>query len=179
MNKITIQNKSIYIFDNLLSHDFRSRAFAFLKKSMFRLGWVDTQTETGINRLQIYSNYSTEDLDNLGFFNEIKDENFLNLIKNYKVTRCMVNLSKPMDIYECHTHSNEMVVLYYANMEWKHEWAGETLFFNNDLSEIEYASIFKAGRVIVFDGEIPHTIRQPSLSAPNYRFTLSIFLQKE
>jgi len=88
-----------------------------------------------------------------------------------------VNLSTPTDCHWAHTHKDHTVLLYYVNKHWKHDWAGETMFFNDDLSEVAYASVYKPGRIIVFDGEIPHSVRPQSSIAPNYRFTLSLFFK--
>lgn len=53
------------------------------------------------------------------------------------------------------------------------------LFYNSkDLSKIEFASVYKPGRIILFDGHIPHTIRPQSIKGPKFRFTLSVFLRK-
>ena len=45
----------------------------------------------------------------------------------------------------------------------------------DDQSEIAYASVYIPGRIILFDGSIPHAIRPQSVKAPKYRFTLSLF----
>jgi Rps23 Pro-64 3,4-dihydroxylase Tpa1-like proline 4-hydroxylase len=47
----------------------------------------------------------------------------------------------------------------YLNKDWKDEWQGETLFYDN---EIAYAVLPKFGRLVVFDGEIKHSARPPS-----------------
>ena len=39
-------------------------------------------------------------------------------------------------------------------------------------TEVKYTSLFKPGRIVFFDGNIPHTIRPSSHIAPSYRFTL-------
>jgi Rps23 Pro-64 3,4-dihydroxylase Tpa1-like proline 4-hydroxylase len=100
------------------------------------------------------------------------------LVGPLRLAKANVNLSTPADTHWAHDHRNQIVLLYYVNKHWKHEWAGETLFYNDDLSEVECASIYKPGRIVVFDGEIPHTIRPQSINAPVYRFTLSLFFDK-
>ena len=67
-------------------------------------------------------------------------------------------------------------VLYYINLDWRDGWHGETLFYNpNNLKEIIYTSLYIPGRIILFDGSIPHAIRPQSIKAPKFRFTLSLF----
>ena len=63
-------------------------------------------------------------------------------------------------------------------MEWKQEWWGETQFLSEDLKEIIFTNQYVPGRVIWFDGEIPHTIKTQSFSAPKFRFSLSIFFDR-
>jgi hypothetical protein len=59
-------------------------------------------------------------------------------------------------------------------MEWRNEFYGETLFYNDLGTEIEQASVFKPGRAVLFDGKTSHTIRPSSHHAPSYRFTLFV-----
>ena len=47
----------------------------------------------------------------------------------------------------------------------------------NNLKEIAYTSSYIPGRIILFDGSIPHAIRPQSVKAPKFRFTLSLFFE--
>ena len=47
----------------------------------------------------------------------------------------------------------------YLNKEWNENWQGETMFYDNDIA---YAVLPKFGRLVVFDGDIPHAARSPS-----------------
>ena len=50
------------------------------------------------------------------------------------------------------------------------------MFYNpDDINSIEYTSSYVPGRIILFDGNIPHAIRPQSINAPKYRFSLSVF----
>ena len=74
---------------------------------------------------------------------------------------------------------NLIGALYYVNLNWEDGFYGETFFYNSkDLSKIEFASVYKPGRIILFDGHIPHAIRPQSIKGPKFRFTLSVFLRK-
>jgi hypothetical protein len=64
--------------------------------------------------------------------------------------------------------------LYYANLEWEQHWHGETLFYSEDLNEIDLAIRYTPGRIVVFDATIPHSIRPQSNVANNYRFTYAM-----
>ena len=77
-----------------------------------------------------------------------------------------------------HAHSDtEKVILYYAALEWEDHWEGETMFFAED-GEIEFVNKYVPGRVIVFDGQMPHPIRAPSHAGPQFRLTATWFMEK-
>jgi len=65
-------------------------------------------------------------------------------------------------------------VLYYANYNWNINWAGETVFYNDDCDEIEYITPFIPGRILIFDSDIPHSAKQQTFDAPPYRFTIAL-----
>ena len=91
----------------------------------------------------------------------------------------VLNCDTHVDVHTPHSHPMCDVILYYMNMDWKSEWYGETLFYSEDLKEIKYAGAYTPGRVICFDGEIPHSARPASRLAPKFRYTLAIFFEKE
>jgi hypothetical protein len=70
------------------------------------------------------------------------------------------------------------VLLYYVNLEWREGWHGETLFFQENLKDVAFTSVYTPGRLIAFDAKIPHTIRPQSHIAAQYRFTLAMVFNK-
>ena len=52
--------------------------------------------------------------------------------------------------------------------------AGAILFYDDYSDEIIQSSKYKPGRIVLFDGKTPHSIRPSSHIAPQYRFTLFI-----
>jgi SM-20-related protein len=67
---------------------------------------------------------------------------------------------------------NGYTVIYYPHRFYDLNWAGETIFFNEDLSDIKLAVCPKPGRVVIFKGIIPHVGRGVSRSCPHMRVTL-------
>ena len=59
----------------------------------------------------------------------------------------------------------------YLNPIWVPEWAGETVFFNDE-GEISKAVLPKPGRLVVFDGRVLHAARGLSRICPAMRVTL-------
>ena len=58
---------------------------------------------------------------------------------------------------------DNQTVLIYMNPQWDPQWGGETIFFNHDLDAVRLCQP-RPGRVVIFDGRIPHTGRPPTPS---------------
>ncbi len=172
----TKSGKSIFVYDNLFTYNERIRFYQFMRSSSFRIHNSD-----GINaylRNQFYSQYSVQDVDNLG----IKDtEGYKRLDTIHKFSQrdliqSRVNCTTPHE--QCGYHidysKGSSTFLYYGNLKWDLTWSGQTIFGSEDLNEIEYASFFIPGRVIVFDGSIPHMIVPPNMYAEEVRLSFSI-----
>lgn len=69
-----------------------------------------------------------------------------------------------------------LTALVYVNATWKAEWAGETIFIDDD-DNCE-AVLPKAGRLVVFDGAVRHVARSPSRDCPALRMTLVFKLKR-
>jgi hypothetical protein len=164
------------IFDDVFSLAHRYDINEAVKKSIFRIGWNDNTDDAEAN---MYSQWSPDDLNRIKFFKELGAPHPLHSkIDPDKFIRCIINNEVMSNTHWTHTHIDENVLLYYVNMDWKDQWGGETLFFDRNSKDIVFGSRFTPGRMIWFDGEIPHTIKQPSRIAPKFRFTLSIFFKK-
>lgn len=168
--------ENIEVCDDCFSLAHRYDINEAIKKSLYRIGWNDNTDDAEPN---LYSVWSPDDLNRIKFFKEFnKDNPFTKKINPDKFVRCIVNNEFMSNTHWTHTHIGEDVLLYYVNMEWKDEWGGETLFFDKNSKDIIFGSRFVPGRLIWFDGEIPHTIKTPSRLGPKFRFTISIFFKK-
>lgn len=174
MRHLTIEGKNLYTFDGVFDFSQREHLYSYARHSMFRIGNEDADAVETNNHKYMHSMYSNQDVENLGVMEAIKGTPIEKLIAGKELERVHVNVSNPSDTNWAHDHRGKTVMLVYLNKHWKHEWAGETMFFNDDLSEIEFASIYKSGRIVLFDGEIAHSVRPQSASAPMYRFTLTM-----
>lgn len=63
-------------------------------------------------------------------------------------------------------------LIYYPHEKWNLNWAGETVFFTADKTDIRQTVYPKPGRIILFNGTIPHAARGVSRSCPEMRVTL-------
>jgi len=60
-----------------------------------------------------------------------------------------------------HWCDNQATMIVYLNEYWIPNYGGETIFYDNNL-DILHAVVPKPGRVVIFDGRIPHSARTPT-----------------
>jgi len=72
--------------------------------------------------------------------------------------------------------ANKLTALLYVNPEWKREWCGETLFFNEDGDAVHAVSP-RPGRVAIFRSSIEHRAGAPSRICNRTRLTLAVKLR--
>jgi hypothetical protein len=68
--------------------------------------------------------------------------------------------------------------LYYANLVWKGEWGGETIFYDNNLDAVA-AITPKPGRLAMFHSNLYHRAGVPHPDTPTFRYTVSVFYYPE
>lgn len=169
--------RSIYVIDNASLKAEHEAMYTYIRNSYFKIGFQDTESIERLTNQYLHSEYSYNNYVDSGFKNILEKTELFDKIKD-KDFRLNINLSTPSDSYFPHTHKNSWSIIYYANLDWRPEWGGETMFYNEDLSEIIYASVYKPGKLILFDGEIPHSIKTQSSLAPHYRLTVAMFINK-
>ena len=166
---------SLTVYDDAVPYNNRSEIYYFSLKSKLYLGWRDHDHHEygGAN---LHSEWSEDDLRRSTLWKYIEEcINQTSWFTKSKFSRCVLNLVRPNDVHLIHSHGNQQVVLYYVNLEWRDGWYGETLFYSDDNKDVMFTSPFVPGRIVLFDGSIPHSIRPQSIVAPKYRLTLSTF----
>ena len=167
------------VIDNPFGTAYHEKLYHYVSNSFFRIGSQDGPSPLDRrNHVYIHSDYSIDDVNRIGFLDKLKEIKEFELYKDLELIRTTINVSVPSDTNFAHTHDDQISLVYYINLDWKPEWAGETVFYNEDMSEIIYSSVYKPARLIIFDGSIPHSIRVQSNSGPHYRFTLAMFFNK-
>ena len=73
---------------------------------------------------------------------------------------------------DCHVSRTDVTALYYVNEEWKQEWGGETIFFN-DRGDSVLAIGPRPGRLVVFRGAIEHRVGIPLRECYASRLTIA------
>lgn len=168
-------HKQIKIYDDIFDFHYKSFLFSFLCNSKFKIGWSDGSTIDKDIDKYLHSWFSKDDITNCLILEKIQNSSLFDHICNLNLEKVVCNLSTSSDSHFIHTHLDKLVLVYYANLEWRNGWHGETLFYDDSCKNIIFASPYTPGRIIVFDGSIPHTIRPQSTHATKFRFTLSLF----
>jgi hypothetical protein len=172
--------KQIDVFDGVFPLRFREHAYEMFYTSLFKIGWSDTlDPERKKYDHHIHSQYNEADINRLGIFQHMdRYPEISGLLTDLEFTKAIVNLSNMSDVNYNHCHNEKKVVLYYGNIHWPDGAHGETNFYSEDLTEIQFTSPFVPGRLIIFDGNIPHCIRPQSPVGPKYRFTFAMTFDK-
>jgi SM-20-related protein len=96
-------------------------------------------------------------------------------LAKHQLTRCYANAYPVGSEGGLHKDSNEpnhYTVIYYPHSTWHPNWAGETIFFNSDGTDIVSSVYPKPNRLVIFPGYVPHVARGISRSCPELRVTL-------
>ena len=167
---------NLNIFDDVVPYNIRYLIWRSCMETPFKLGWSDT-SEVEKYDFNTYSSLQVSDLEYTGilpYFERCINET--EWFTNSKLSKIILNLVRSDDVHYHHTHQSKQVLLYYINLDWKDGWYGETLFYDScNFDNIIFTSTYKPGRIILFDGCIPHAIRPQSIKASKFRFSLSLF----
>ena len=130
---------------------------------------------------QLFRPLSTEEINTVGILKSPNIQEIVNRydLKSYNINAARVNLSTPVERNNPHGDDCDITLLYYANMDWRISWGGQTLFFNKDMSKVELTSLYVPGRLLMFSGNIPHMIITPTSFSELYRYSIAIQFKKE
>lgn len=171
----------ITVYDNVLSTKEQELIYKNCLGAPYAIGWNDTPESKeahfhcGLGLESWQHRNQDKDLNDVLTALE-KSKPYQNKI-NYVLDKTVINCDTIADSHTMHTHENQDVVLYYANLDWQDGWGGET-FFYNDKEEIVFVSQYTPNRMIVFDGELLHRFNGPTITGPKFRFSISTFFWK-
>lgn len=169
-----MSTRHIHTVDDIVPLVARHAIYTYVTHSRFVLGWEDSADMAKSGYKNLYSTYTRDEVSASGFGEYLAHPRVAEHLEGYVWEKCVINLSTPSDINFTHTHPcGQRIVLYYVNLEWKTEWYGETMFLNETDDSIMMAARYTPGRILVFDGAIPHSIRPQSSIGPQYRFTMT------
>jgi len=156
----------------------RQSMYEFAFNSHYKIGNSD-RTGKGAAHQYLTAEFSEDDMDRLGFFRDIQSEELISLIDGRHPSRVICNLTQPQNVHYNHSHDGQHSLVYYMNLDWDDDWAGETIVYKDNGEDIAACIPFRPGQVLWLEQGIPHSLRAPSLAAPNWRFTLALFFSCE
>jgi len=90
--------------------------------------------------------------------------------------RAYVNCSVFGDSYyahrDCNPQERHVTALYYANLDWRLDWGGETIYYNDD-EDAELVILPRPGRLVVARGAVLHRGGVPTRTCHEERYTLA------
>lgn len=173
-----VDNKHVAVYDDVFSYQENLQIYADICQQPYIRSNLDNNF--GNNKdADIKWSYLIPENSSLSNLITPRYLNF-NEFKNKKITvfRQYVNFSTSTTVDVIHTDSpantpKSFTILHYANFSWDKNWHGETVFYNSTADEIEFSTMIKPGRVVVFDSNIPHSARAPSSLADYARYTIA------
>ena len=166
----------VNVLDNVFDYQVQDQLYNVCRNSAYTIGWQDSEDIELLNRPFFHCKGDVKSILVKEIDLHIRNTSFGNKLTNYKMFSSTINCSRPGETYYEHLHpGGNKVVLYYPNFNWKREWGGETMFYDNKNQDLKFACEYRPNRLIIFDGEIPHSVRAPTYIADQYRFTMSFF----
>ena len=169
----------IEVFDNVLIESHREQVYMFSIMADYKIGWDDTATFEHRQYPCLHHSLTPQEWQELDFVGGLQVESLYKELDGLSFDEATINLATPSSMQFPHTHGSSTVLTYYINPEWKNEYYGETIFYDDSLSESIRTVIYKPNRAVLFSGKTPHSIRPASHIAPSYRFSLSIFYKQK
>lgn len=172
----------IKIYDNVFSEKEQKIIYENCLGAPYTIGWNDTEEAKeshfycGLG-LDAWQNRN-QDKDLLEFLNTLEGSQPYQKNINKILDKTIINCDTIADSHTLHDHKNQEVILYYACLDWKDGFGGETFFYDDQGKEVVYTSPYTPNRMIVFDGEILHRFNGPSIIGPKFRFSISTFFWK-
>ena len=177
------ENKKIHIYDDMFHHQDMQDIFAYVEQGEFKRTNLDL---VYFNNQNVDYKWSRMIGINDHWFKRVIDiynKNINELKHNpFTVERSYINFStlETVDMIHCDClaeNTKQFTLLHYANWCWDPNWHGETIFYDSTGQDVVAAVTLKPGRVIFFNGNIPHSALAPSRIAPYPRYTIASKLQ--
>jgi SM-20-related protein len=94
------------------------------------------------------------------------------------IFRIYANLNMFGDFQFAHCDGDGWTALLLANPEWDEDWGGEFIVYGGDGRPYDYAIRPRAGRMLIFDGLIPHRGGVPSKFCHEPRISIAIKFER-
>ncbi|MBV1689462.1 2OG-Fe(II) oxygenase [Novosphingobium sp. G106] len=182
---------NIRIFDDVLGNARREEILQFLNSP--GENWVHGATSSPDPQMPkyFYKHFAgfrqsgLEDMDPRSAIDELQNRSpilyefwkmlSVKILHGHMLSRCYANAMPPGiggGVHKDSPHHDHLTAIYYPQSTWNHDEGGETLFFNQSISEIKMAVAPKPDRLVVFSGTIPHVARPVYRTSHTPRITL-------
>lgn len=172
--KHILNNKSIYVFDNILQDYNMEWIHNFCLESNYTPGhrsnginpdmdsrFSCTLNEGDLNRLNLLPSVYVA-MDKIGFKLDIVNA----YINHYGIG---TSVSKHTDASD----KNMYTILVFCNKYWEHAWGGEIVFYNEqDSAHLSFE--YKPGRILLFDSRLSHKVMPLTTISRSDRYTIAI-----
>ncbi len=75
---------------------------------------------------------------------------------DYEMERAYLNAHTHGIEPHIHRDDGDMTFIYYPRMDWKNDWGGGTVIYDNDVKDITHHINYKGNRLIKFPADLPH-----------------------
>ena len=154
------------LFPEPFSYAEMQEFYEFCYRSKYTIGGTDRLGDKARPHQYLTSAYSEEDMDNMNFLPRIRDQKLVDLIGDREPLRSFVNLTIPQNVFFSHAHMGEDTLVYYANLDWEQEWAGETIIYEENGVDIKTCIPYKPGQVLWMEADSPHAVSYTHLKLP-------------
>lgn len=177
----TIEGRAIRVYDDLVDREVIGQIATALEANSF------TKTEVAKPETSQYKHWAreitTESTQKLPIYSAAMAaiEPFRAEGESYRMYRSYCNFASYGDVLFIHTDcqpgARELTALWFIASEWHPEWGGETLFYDSDMDP-QFVVGPRPGRLVIFDGAIPHAGRPPTriCFAPRYTYAMKFEL---
>lgn len=175
----SIEGHHIRVYDDLVAMPVVQELTTVFKKAGFARTEV-ARPETGNYRHWV-AEISLSTIEQIPVHQATMDaaHDFDPLVR-YRIYRSYCNYAAYGDMLfthtDCRPEESDLTALWYIAPEWNVEWGGETLFYNAKM-DAEVVVSPRPGRLVIFDGRIPHVGRPPNRICYAPRFTLAFKLE--
>lgn len=189
--------RALSVKDNLLSKEAQGKVIEYVCDGWFKWGW-SSNTKTDVYSFWHKHYAGTLGTDHPGktfdkpydCADELKElhpllHQFWQFLSSaatirpgplvgHTLVRCYANAYPYGSEGSIHTDSvspKSFTTIYYPHERWSPNWAGETVFFNKEETDVIACVYPKPNRLLTFMGTIPHVARGVSRTCPHNRVT--------
>jgi len=174
----SVEDRDVFVFDDLISEADLAQYVEALGRSPFTRTEV-ARTDTAEVRHWI-SELPLANVTQLPLWSLTEGAAaFARPGEQYRPSRAYTNYAAYGDMLyahcDCTPEERELTALWFLSTQWEPEWGGETMFFDKSGDALFCVSP-RPGRLVLFDGAIPHAGRPPSriCYAPRYTFAIKL-----